>query len=151
MLFQTHLLLGIVFFLLLKDFFSGGSQIIFFFLVLFGSIFPDIDEAYSKINQWSGFIGRIVTFFSKHRGIFHSIILHLAIFVVVAYFYGVYYGQALFLGFLAHLLGDGITKLGVQVFYPFSKFKIKGPVRVGGWLEGMILLVLIVLVIKELL
>ncbi len=149
MLFQTHLMLGIVFFLLLENFFPD-NQFVVLFLVLLGSILPDIDDYRSKINQWSGFIGRIIAFFTQHRGMFHSLLLYLGLFFVMAYFWEEYYGRALFLGYLAHLIGDGMTKQGLQVFYPFSKFKVRGPVRVGGYLELIIFLLLVVVVLKML-
>ncbi len=150
MLFYTHLLIGITLFLLVKDYFAKGNELFFFLLVLLGSILPDIDEGKSKINQWSGILGRIIAFFSTHRGIFHSLLLYLFFFLIISYFYTIYYGQALFLGYLAHLLGDGITKQGVQVFYPFFDFKIRGFVKVGGFWEWLIVAVLIVLIVKEL-
>ncbi|MEK6845688.1 MAG: metal-dependent hydrolase, partial [Nanoarchaeota archaeon] len=71
MLFLTHLLLGIASFLLVKEYLIG-NQIIILLLILLGSILPDIDEAHSKINQWGGILGKIIAFFSKHRGMFHS-------------------------------------------------------------------------------
>ena len=67
MLFQTHILLGVVLFLLSRPLLQEGNEIVFFLLVLLGSILPDIDSRNSKINRWSGAIGIIVVFFaSKH-------------------------------------------------------------------------------------
>lgn len=150
MLFHTHILLGIVLFLLTKDFFSGGNVIAFFLLVLLGSVLPDIDERSSKICRWSGILGGFVAFFSKHRGFFHSIVFHLILFVVMAYFFNRYYAAGLLVGYFAHLLGDIITPAGLAIFYPFSKFKIRGPVRCGGFWEGVIMVMLVVLVISKL-
>lgn len=150
MLFPTHLFIGIVFFLILKDFFNGGNIIIFFFLVLLGSILPDIDSNKSKINRWSGFIGIILAFFTKHRGIYHSILTHIFLFFAISFFFQTYYASALFIGYLAHLTGDAVTRQGVVVFYPFSKFKLRGPVKVGSFEEGVIMLILTILIVKEL-
>jgi inner membrane protein len=151
MLFRTHILIGIIFFLLLRKFFSGGDEILFFLFVLLGSILPDIDEANSKINRWSGIIGKWVSFFFKHRGIFHSLLFAVLLFIIVAVYWKSYYAWALALGYVAHLIGDGITPMGIQIFYPFSTYKIRGPIRTGGWMEGMVFLVLVVVIIKELL
>ena len=148
-LFHTHILLGIVFFLITRNFFSGGNEIIFFLFVLLGSILPDIDSKHSKINRWFGALGNIAVFFSKHRGFFHSIIFHLILFFVMETFFGFYYASGLLLGYTAHLVGDGITRAGLQIFYPFSKFKVKGPVRVGSFVEGLILLGLFLLIVKS--
>ncbi len=149
MLFMTHVLLGIVSFLLLQDWI--GSSVTIFLLVLLGSILPDIDEAHSKINQWSGILGKIVAFFSKHRGLYHSLLLAVLLFLALAYFWNWHYGLAILVGYVAHLLGDGITIQGLQIFYPFSDWKIKGPVRTGGFLEGLLFLILAVLVVGALL
>lgn len=142
MLFPTHILLGIVLFLVIKDFFPGTNQIIAFILVLLGSVLPDIDEGRSKINRWSGILGIIVAFFSRHRGFFHSLVFHLIVFFTVNYFLGVYYASALLLGYFSHLIGDGITPMGVQVLYPFFKFKLRGPIIVGGIAEKVIMITL---------
>jgi inner membrane protein len=151
MLFHTHILFGIVFFLLLKDYFSGGNEVIFFFIVLFGSILPDIDDGKSKIKKASGIIGSVISFVFKHRGIFHSIFMALTLFFLTHFFWKSYYAWAILIGYSSHLFADILTPMGIRIFYPLSNFKIKGPIRVGSVWEFIILLVLIVLVIKELL
>jgi inner membrane protein len=148
MLFHTHILLGISFFLVWRQFFPGPHEFVFLSLVLLGSILPDIDSRHSKINRWSGIIGSIVTLCAKHRGIFHSLFFHVFLFFAVGFFTQ-YYATALFLGYLAHLLGDGVTLRGLRPFYPFSKFKIKGPLRVGSFTEGVIMLLLVLFIIKK--
>ncbi len=148
MLFKTHLLLGIIFFLAFNHYFSGGNLIFFFLLVLLGSIIPDIDERHSKVNQWSGFLGRIVTLFFGHRGLFHSLLFAVLISGGVWVYYGWYYAGALLLGYIAHLAGDALTPMGVQVFYPFYGFKMRGPMRVGGFLEGILFLILAALILR---
>ena len=149
MLFQTHILLGVVLFLLSRPLLQEGNEIVFFLLVLLGSILPDIDSRNSKINRWSGAIGIIVVFFAKHRSLFHSLVFHISLFFVVQYFFDWYYATALLLGYLAHLIGDGITPAGVMVLYPFSSFKIRGPVKVGGFMEGVVMVLLAFLIVKE--
>ena len=151
MLFATHILLGISLFLLFADFFNGSSQIIFLSLVMLGSILPDIDSSHSKINRWSGIIGIIITFFSKHRGLFHSLLFQGILFVVVSYFFSIKYAQALFLGYLAHVIGDGLTVKGLYLFYPFSQINIRGPIKVGGFIEKIIFLVLVIVIVKQVL
>ena len=150
MLFCTHLLFGITFFLLLKDYFFGGNILVLFFLVLLGAILPDIDESNSKISKEAGFLGTIVSFLFKHRGIFHSLVLAVLVSFLLGWFWQWPYGIALFVGYLSHLLADGLTPMGVQIFYPLSKFKLRGPVKTGGWGEWLILVLLIVVIVKEL-
>jgi len=129
MLFLTHLLLGILVGLEAKDFFSGGNYLIFFALVLLGALLPDIDEGESKISKWTRL--RIISFFSKHRGFFHSLGFVVLIVLVLRVFFGDYYAWGLFLGLSSHLLSDGLTKQGINFFYPFSELRLRGWIRTG--------------------
>jgi len=147
MLFHTHILLGITLFLLVGDLFKGGNEIVFFLLVLVGSVLPDLDSAKSKVNRWSGIIGITIAFLFKHRGLFHSMFLHLLLFLIAWSIVGVYYASGLFLGYLAHFAGDSVTRGGVCVFYPFSRYKIKGPIKVGSFSESVILMLLAVVIV----
>ncbi len=148
MLFYNHILLGIISFLIFKDFFVGGNEILFFFFVLLGSILPDIDGE-SKVNRWSGFVGIIVKKISKHRGFFHSVFFFLFLSVVMNLFLGNYFAWGLLIGYFSHLFGDAITRMGVRPFYPLSYFKIKGPLKVGSFMEEIILLVLFCVVLLK--
>ncbi len=148
MLFHTHILLGIVLFLLIEPFLVG-NYVVFFLLVLLGAVLPDIDSANSKINRWSGIIGIVIAFFFKHRGLFHSLFLHVVLFFIVGSVFSFYYATALFIGYVAHMIGDGVTLRGVELFYPFSKFKIRGPVRVGGFFEGVVFIGLVVVIVMK--
>lgn len=151
MLFHTHILLGLIAFLFLENFFSGGSEIIFLFLVLLGSILPDLDREGSKINRWGGIVGIIAAALAKHRGFFHSLLFHFPLFFIVGIFFNHYYASALFLGYLTHVLGDGVTPAGIRLLYPFFEIKINGPLRVGSLGEGMVLVGLFILIVKYLL
>lgn len=135
MLFLTHLLFGILTGLIAKDFFSEGNFLIFFCLVLFGAILPDLDERESKIAKWAGILGRIFSFFSRHRGFFHSLFLAVLLTLISKLFFGSYYAWGLFLGLVSHLIGDSLTKQGLNPFYPFGKFKIRGGIKTGGLIE----------------
>lgn len=147
MLFLTHFLLGIISFLLIKGYLLG-NQIVLLFLILFGSILPDIDEENSRINQWGGILGKVVAFFSKHRGMFHSLLFAVGLSAVLGYFWTWNYGIALFIGYLSHLIGDALTPMGIQVFYPFLKFRIKGPIKTGGLVEAIMAAVLVLVIVK---
>jgi len=150
MLFHTHVLLGIIAFLLLHNYFPGNEYIIFV-LILFGSIIPDIDEHKSKAAQLSGVIGNIVSFFANHRGIFHSLTFSVLVCGLLAYFWNFYYALALFIGYFFHLLGDALTPMGIPVFYPFTGFKLRGPLRVGTWQEWLLFALLVILILREVL
>lgn len=139
MLFYTHLLIGILLYLIAQPYFHGGNKWLFLAILLLGSLLPDIDEQNSKINRQSGFLGTIIGFLTKHRGIFHSVFLAILLFLLITAFWSNYYAWAMLIGYLGHLLGDALTPMGIQVFYPLSRFKLKGPIKTGGILELFLL------------
>ena len=154
MLFYTHLLFGLAVFVFARNFFSLGlesswySEYLFLALLLLGSILPDLDAENSKINQAGGVIGWLIAAFSKHRGFLHSLIFGFILFAVISLLWSNYYAWGLFLGYLTHLFGDSITKMGTELFYPFSEKRFHGPIKAGGWIEGLIAVILLVLIIK---
>lgn len=148
MLFPTHILLGITFFLVLAD--TIGSSAFILFFVLLGSILPDIDSKGSIINRWSGIVGSFAVFVSKHRGLFHSLLFFGLLSSIIGFGLNKSFGIALLVGYAAHMVGDGITPMGVKMFYPFSSFTIRGPIRVGGLLESGIMVLLIVVIVNKL-
>ncbi len=139
MLFWTHLTVAAIFFLLLRLFTPEGYILLIAFLVFLGSIFPDIDESHSKISQWSGIVGKFLTFFATHRGFYHAIWLYLLLSILLSYFFSWPYGLAFFLGSLSHICADSLTRMGVAPLYPFSQQRIFGPVKVGSWMEYVVL------------
>lgn len=116
--------------------------------LLLGALLPDIDEHNSKIKKWFGIFGSIISFFSKHRGLFHSFFLSLVLFLLLG-LWNWSYAFALLIGYLSHLLLDGLTPMGIMPFYPFSKFRVKGPFRTGSVAEVLIVIGLIILIVKE--
>lgn len=148
MLFYTHLLIGVLSYLVLNPYFSGGNKWIFLVVLLLGSLLPDIDEQNSKINRQSGFIGSIISFLTKHRGIFHSVFLAVLFFLLITTFLSNYYAWALLIGYLSHLLGDALTPMGIHILYPLSNFKLRGPIRTGGIAELLLLTGIIFLIAR---
>jgi inner membrane protein len=146
MLFLTHLLFGVLVALVVKGFIPE-NYLIFFFLVLLGSVLPDIDVKGSKVNKWGGFVGSIISFFSRHRGFFHSLGFVVMVVLLVKLFLGEVYAWGLFLGLVGHLFLDSMSRKGVRFFYPFSDLELKGWVKVGGWEETMIRVLLVGLIV----
>ncbi len=149
MLFETHILLGLFLFFVLWDFFNT-APFLSFGLVLVGSIIPDIDSRYSKINRWSGLFGQILTFFVEHRGLFHSLFLYVFLCSILWYFVSSLAAFALFLGYFSHVAADSLTRKGVKLFYPFSSYTFCGPFLVGGFFENILLVALVILTILRL-
>ena len=108
--------------------------------VILGAAFVDIDERTSKIGKhW--FL-RPLQWLSKHRGVFHSLLLAVVLSLVVG-LVNLWAGFGFFVGYISHLFIDCFTKSGVQLLWPL-KFKIKGFVKSGGIVE-MVFFVLLLL------
>ena len=129
MLFRTHLVIALFGILVLLN--RVENQLVFVIVVLFVTLLPDIDSSSSRLGRKG--ISKIVTAFSKHRGIFHSLI-----FVAVIYFLLRVYWSSVSFGFLfaycLHLFVDCFTRQGVQLFYPL-KFRFRGFIKSGGRIE----------------
>jgi len=147
MLFLTHLLFGILVAFVSRSFISGGNYLVFFGLVILGSVLSDIDEKHSKVVKWSGLVGIVISFFSKHRGFFHSVFFVVLITLVLKFFLGNYYAWGLFLGLVGHLFLDSMSRKGINFFHPFFDVELRGWVKVGGWQETMIQVLLVGLIV----
>jgi inner membrane protein len=132
MLAKTHLAVALFFVIM---FFSNMQNFWFFLLIcLIATLLPDIDSKFSAVGKHK--VTRIVNFFTKHRGIFHSFTF---LFVVSAILF-MFFKEILLpfaLGYSIHLLLDALTVSGVRIFYP-SKFKIKGIIKTGKLFEKLL-------------
>lgn len=89
-------------------------------------------------------IKKKIAFFSKHRGIMHTL------WPVIGMMYGSYVIEVTFfqslilglsLGYLSHLLADCETVMGCPLFWPLIKGNIKGKVRTGTAWEKIVMLI----------
>ncbi len=141
MMFLTHIVVGLFIGLVYITKSNPSLPIFALALVLLGTVLPDIDSPRSKAKKRLGILGIIV----KHRGIFHSLLLPFLIGFVLYDQLGFHYGFAFFLGYVVHLVLDAMTKSGIAFFYPFSKKKIRGSIRVGSFTDKLLLLVFFLL------
>ena len=105
---ELHILIALALGLFLKP---TATQLI---LICVGAILPDSDTRYSKIGKvlplWRlGF---------KHRGITHSFILPLIIYILLRNIYPNFI-YVLF-GWYTHIISDMLNKPGVDAFFPLS-------------------------------
>jgi len=149
MLFRTHLAFSFLIGLYLIDFLEIGNQILFMIVLLFFSIFPDIDESSSKIFKKLKPFSYLASLFG-HRNIFHTIYFPVAIALVLFIFNLKLLSIAVLIGYLLHLLLDMISKKGIALFYPLSKRRVRGFIKVGSLIENLMFVVLIVLIVYEL-
>lgn len=137
MLGRTHLVFGLFICLVLVIVFS--VNIPFCLLLLFGSLFPDIDKSSSMLGR--RFVP--VSWFFRHRGFFHSFYA-LSLFSVMVYaLSGYYLALAFFIGFLSHIFLDLFTKRGISLF--MIDKPVTGPFLSGGLFDHLFMFVFLLL------
>jgi len=143
MLFKTHLVFSLLIGLLTYNYFKL-NYIIFILIILFTGILPDIDHPKSKLGRKLKILSYPINFIFGHRGLFHSLFIALSSSFLIWIIFGDYY-IPFFIGFLSHLIADGITKQGIDFTYPFNFFKVTGIIKTGSFIEKVIFLLLIII------
>ncbi len=136
MLSRTHFVMSLLAGLVLMK--SVSNPALFLVIVVVSSFIPDIDSYSSKIGK--KFSSRVITAFTKHRGVIHSLFF-LVLIGVILKFYSPLISLGFIIGYGIHLFGDLLTKQGLRIFYPF-KFKIKGFIKTGGVAENSLFIIL---------
>lgn len=144
MMFRTHLAFGFLIGLLSLNILQVDYPILFVVLVTIFSSLPDIDHPRSKIGRKMFFVSWPISLIFKHRGFFHSIFPPLILFFVFYYFNLVFIAFAIAIGYISHLLGDAVTKEGINFLHPFATFRIQGPFRTGAIFETIIFILIII-------
>jgi inner membrane protein len=141
--FKTHLALAFLIAILYLSFSKNINQYIFFPIVLFFSLLPDMDHSKSYISRKFPIISAPIHFFFKHRGFFHSIFPALVLFIIFYYFIYTSLAFGILIGYLAHLIGDSMTKQGVNFLNPFSTLVLRGPIETGSFTEFIVFIALV--------
>lgn len=144
MMFRTHLAFGFLIGLLSLKILDVSHPIIFLVLVTLFSSLPDIDHPKSKIGRKFFFISWPISIIFKHRGFFHSLFPPLILFFVFYYFNLIFLAFAIAIGYISHLLGDALTKEGINFLHPLSTFRIQGPLRTGAMIETILFALIVV-------
>lgn len=101
----------------------------------FGALLPDIDHPQS----WAGRKMRIVSvplsMLVGHRGITHSAIAVLACFALLTVMGTGWLATPVVIGYLSHLLADGLTPSGVPLLWPSKRRFTLNLCRTGSALE----------------
>lgn len=143
-MYHTHLAFGVLFALLALAFIHPANKYIFIAIVVFAALLPDIDHENSKIN--SKIPGLKV--FSKifgHRGILHSVWIPLALWLIIDIGFNSRYGSAVFIGYISHLVSDGLTKAGINMVHPLKQLRIQGFIETGSVVEHLVFLFVCIL------
>ena len=146
----THMLIGILFGMLYFDYIGVGGgftiKALFAAFLIFGALLPDADQPNSYVSRKIP----IISWFTKHRGVMHSIWIPLLLFVTAIIYprYEIYL-MAIIIGYLTHLAADSITLQGIRPFQPFNIFHLRGPIQTGGITETILAaLIVIFMVVK---
>lgn len=88
--------------------------------VTLGSILPDIDHPKSFIGNHSFGLGKIINKRYGHRGMTHSLITWLILFIILMLFVPNSFTLGVSLGYLLHIKEDFFSISGVPLFLPFD-------------------------------
>lgn len=110
-----------------------------------GSLLPDLDSPHSLASQLIPVFGGIISKLTSHRGILHSGLAVVILFLLgglVARVTGnslavLSFWSGMIFGYIGHILADMLTVAGIRLFYPL-KFKIRGFITTGGMVELII-------------
>lgn len=105
------------------------------------SALPDLDTIKSKAGRNLQPYSTLATLFG-HRGLLHSPIFAIALYAALRSMISPQAAMAALAGYGSHLALDALTKEGIMPFSPFSKRRIKGPIRTGGMQEKLLLALL---------
>lgn len=131
--------------LLTHDVLSGAM---FVSVVTGSTLLPDIDSASSTITKSLGPVTKTLSWLlrlvTEHRGFTHrdvGIVLWLLLFAGACAWSGVpvWVAVASAIGCAVHVLGDGLTTMGVHPFVMFPKVKLRlTDMKAGAWPERYI-------------
>lgn len=146
MIFATHLLAGI----LLATYFFSGNWAAIATAALFSAL-PDTDMVKSRAGRNLQPFSTLAAFMFHHRGFLHSFAFAILVYFGMLHLFSQSIAAAAAVGYSSHLSLDAMTKKGIRPFAPFSKAKIKGFVKTGGFLEKIILAAFVLMLVTKLL
>lgn len=132
MIWKTHLAIGLAVALYFAN--RVNRPWIFISVILFTSLFPDIDSGFSYMGKKALF--RPLQWSVAHRGIIHSYTVCIALSLLIAFFYPVL-ALPFFLGYSFHLFADSFTPQGIKPFWPLKAVS-KGAITTGGKIDKAI-------------
>jgi inner membrane protein len=143
MLARTHIAFGISVGLIYISIIIPDSIIIFFSGLMLGTLMVDIDRPNSKIGIKTKPLSDIFSILFGHRGFFHSIFAAILLSGPIWYFLSKEFGLAFLIGYISHILIDGLTEAGVNLLHPFANLRIAGFIKTGSIFEHFLLVALL--------
>tara|TARA_Y100000310_G_C20669969_1_gene809697 strand:+ start:1518 stop:1976 length:459 start_codon:yes stop_codon:yes gene_type:complete len=143
MMFRTHLVFALLCGLLFLGNFSGNKYL-FLIIVLASGALPDIDHPKSKLGKKFWFLSKPFNFLFGHRKLFHSVFVAVGLSFIIWKFFGEYW-LPVFIGYVSHILVDGLTLNGINFIYPINQLRLQGFIETGKTLESWLFWVIVLL------
>jgi len=145
MIWITHIIFASLLFLLLK--YPINMPWLALPVCILAALLPDIDHHNSKMTNKIGFVGRLTSMLFDTRGIVHSLIGAIAFFTLVYVAvanlgFNMGYAYAFSIGYISHLFLDSLNPMGIAWLNPFSKSRLRGKIRTGGYGEVALLVMI---------
>ncbi|MBU3940924.1 MAG: metal-dependent hydrolase [Nanoarchaeota archaeon] len=134
----THTVFGLLVAILLK------FNLIMVLVCVFASLVPDIDTTKSKLGRKVKPLSWFFNVLFGHRKLFHGLFFAAGLSFLI-YLYSFELALAFFVGYLSHLVIDSFNFAGIRWFYP-AKFKIKGFIKTGSFLEHILFFVILIFI-----
>ncbi|WP_084127781.1 metal-dependent hydrolase [Desulforamulus putei] len=110
------------------------------------SLLPDIDSPYSKVGRAVPILPMLLNFSLGHRGIIHSPVAVLAVYLLT-HLFNVPYANIIVAGYFSHLVLDGLNPAGVPWLYPWKKLHFGIPIiQTGSFIERFIFMPVLLLI-----
>jgi inner membrane protein len=135
MMFRTHLLFNLFVALLLIKYLDPVMPWLFLVAFVVAGTLPDIDTTKSRIGKRYRKTSMVANFLFGHRGLLHTIYPAMTLFAIFYMLELSLIAFAFLLGYVNHLVLDMFTREGIHVFYPLSKFHVRGFFKTGGFFE----------------
>jgi inner membrane protein len=146
----THLLFTFILLFFYFDHFTLASPLVFIIIALITTLIVDIDHPHSTAGKYLRPFSDILQWVLGHRGLLHSLLVPICIFLILRFFNYTEPAIAILLGYTSHIIMDILTPSGIRIFYPL-KYKIRGPIKVGSWEEKILTIFLIIAIAIKLL
>lgn len=132
MMFKTHVAFAVLVSIIFIQMFEMEYWWLFLIITVFVAGIPDIDIHKSTFGKKIKPIAFLINLFFGHRGLFHSFIFAIVLFIFIGFLGSDTIAAAVLIGYSSHLLLDGLTKQGIMPFIPLSTFKVHGFIKSGG-------------------
>ena len=142
---RTHLLFSVVCLIFYFNYVEVQNPMVFVALVIFATLFPDIDEAGSTIGKKTQPFSNMINMICGHRGVFHSFLLPAAATLTLFFLQENEAAIAVFLGYASHLVMDMMTPAGIFPFYPL-RWRIRGPIPVNSIFEYILFFSFVIII-----